>query len=112
VFASANYSNFYYSTGSYNNLPRAVNDTKFNTLQSFSDYYVQNASFFKMDNISMGYNIDKLFTSKLKARVSFTAQNAFFITKYKGLDPEVDGGIDNNIYPRPRVFMLGLNLTY
>jgi len=49
---------------------------------------------------------------KLKARLSFTCQNAFVITKYKGLDPEVDGGIDNNVYPRPRVFLLGVNLTF
>jgi iron complex outermembrane receptor protein len=111
-FANANYSNLYYSTGYFNNLPRAINDTHFSTLQSFSDYYVQNASFFKMDNVSLGYNLNELFTEKLKARVSFTIQNAFFITKYKGIDPEVNGGIDNNIYPRPRVFMLGLNLNY
>ncbi len=112
VFAGANYSNLYYSTGNFNNLPTAVNDTEFYSLQSFSDYYVQNASFFKMDNISLGYNMDQLFSQKLKARISFTAQNAFFITKYKGIDPEVNGGIDNNLYPRARVFMLGINLTY
>ncbi|MBL0740516.1 SusC/RagA family TonB-linked outer membrane protein [Chryseolinea lacunae] len=112
VFTGANYSNFYYSTGYFNNLPASVNDTQFYSLQTFSDYYVYNASFFKMDNISMGYSVDKLFTQKLKARISFTVQNAFFITKYKGLDPEVNNGIDNNLYPRSRVFMLGVNLTY
>ncbi len=112
VFTGANYSNLYYSTGYFNNLPTAINDTEFYNLQSFSDYYVQNASFFKMDNISLGYNIDQLFTQKLKARISFTAQNAFFISKYDGIDPEVNGGIDNNLYPRARVFMLGINLTY
>jgi hypothetical protein len=110
--ANANYSNLYYSTGFFNNLPRYVYDTQFSTLQSFSDYYVQNASFFKMDNISLGYSLNEMFAQKLKARVSFTVQNVFFITKYKGIDPEVNGGIDNNLYPRPRVFMLGLNLSY
>jgi len=112
VSTGANYSNFYYSTGYFNNIPSSVNDTQFYSLQSFSDFYVKNASFFKMDNMSLGYNIEQLFTQKLKARVSFTAQNAFFITKYKGIDPEVNGGIDNNLYPRARVFMLGINLTY
>lgn len=112
VLTGANYSNFYYSTGYFNNLPRAVADTEFYSLQSFSDYYVENASFFKMDNISLGYNFDEVFTNKLKGRVSLTVQNAFFISDYSGIDPEVGSGIDNNIYPRSRVFMLGINLTY
>jgi len=106
------YTSLYNQAGFFNNLPVAVNDTKFSGTQYFSDYYVENASFFKMDNISLGYNFNQLFTEKLKARISFTVQNAFFITKYNGLDPEVDGGIDNNIYPRPRTFLLGINLTY
>ena len=106
------YSSLYNQAGFFNNLPTAVNDTKFSATQYWSDYYVENASFFKMDNISLGYNFDQLLTEKLKARLSFTVQNAFIITKYSGLDPEVDGGIDNNIYPRPRVFLLGINLTY
>jgi iron complex outermembrane receptor protein len=112
VATGASYSNFYYSTGYFNNLPQSIEDTGFLGLQRFSDYYVQNASFFKMDNISLGYNFDQAFTQKLKARVSFTVQNAFFITKYDGIDPEVNNGIDNNLYPRSRVFMLGFNLTY
>jgi TonB-linked SusC/RagA family outer membrane protein len=112
IATGANYSNFYYSTGYFNNLPASINDTKFYSLQSFSDYYVNNASFFKMDNMSVGYKVNSLFSKKLKARFSFTAQNAFFVTKYKGIDPEVNGGIDNNLYPRARVFMLGVSLTY
>lgn len=100
----------YNQSGFFNNLPVAVNDTGFENPQYFSDYYVENASFFKMDNLSAGYNLAT--TGKLKTRVSFTVQNAFTITDYSGLDPEVDGGIDNNFYPRPRVFLLGLNLTF
>jgi iron complex outermembrane receptor protein len=65
-----------------------------------------------MDNISLGYNFDELLDNKLKARLSLTVQNAFVITKYEGLDPELDGGIDNNIYPRPRTFLIGVNLTF
>jgi len=45
-------------------------------------------------------------------RINANVQNAFIITKYKGLDPEVNGGIDNNFYPRPRTFVLGLNLNF
>ena len=108
VASGALYSTVYNQSGFYNNLPRLVNNAKFTNTQYFSDFYVENASFFKMDNISLGYNFVKAF----KARVSLTVQNAFTITKYKGLDPEVDGGIDNNFYPRPRVYVLGVNLTF
>ena len=101
-----------YSLQHFRNIPSNVTDTKFVSQQIYSDYYVQNSSFFKLDNLSAGYNFDRVFSQKLKARLSFTVQNAFVITKYKGIDPEVDGGIDNNIYPRPRTFLLGLNLTF
>ena len=108
VASGALYSTVYNQSGFYNNLPRLVNNAKFTNTQYFSDFYVENASFFKMDNMSLGYN----FVKRLKARISVTVQNAFTITKYKGLDPEVDGGIDNNFYPRPRVYVLGVNLTF
>ncbi|MBS1488743.1 MAG: TonB-dependent receptor [Bacteroidetes bacterium] len=110
--ARAFYNSMYNSTGFFNNLPTAITDANFVTAQYFSSYWVQNASFFKMDNISAGYTLDQLFMSRLKARLSLTVQNAFFVTKYKGIDPEVDGGIDNNIYPRPRTVLLGLNITF
>ncbi len=99
-----------YNNNYWQNLTTRIFDTKFNNAQYFSDYYIQNASFFKMDNMTVGYNFNKIFTDKIKGRVSFTVQNAFTITKYKGIDPEVDGGIDNNIYPRPRTYLLGFNL--
>jgi TonB-dependent starch-binding outer membrane protein SusC len=108
----ARYSTLYNQSGFFNNLPTSVNDTKFTDPQYWSDFYVENASFFRMDNISLGYNFNKFITQKLKARMSFTVNNAFVITNYKGLDPEVDGGIDNNIYPRPRVYVLGLSVTF
>ena len=108
VASSALYSTVYNQSGFYNNIPKQSNNAKFTNTQYFSDFYIENASFFKMDNMSVGYNFEKT----LKARLSFTVQNVFTITKYKGLDPEVDGGIDNNFYPRPRVFVLGVNLTF
>lgn len=77
-----------------------------------SDLFVQNASFLKCDNITLGYSFDRLFGEKISGRLFTTAQNVFTITKYKGLDPEVSGGIDNNIYPRPFVFLVGLNLNF
>ena len=77
-----------------------------------SDYYVQNASFLRMDNINIGYNVGKVFHNKANLKINANVQNAFIITQYKGLDPEVNGGIDNNFYPRPRTFVLGLNLNF
>ncbi|MBS1511148.1 MAG: SusC/RagA family TonB-linked outer membrane protein [Bacteroidetes bacterium] len=81
-------------------------------IQGFSDYYLENASFLRMDNISVGYNLGYLSHQKYALKLSANCQNVFVITKYKGLDPEVNGGIDNNLYPRPRIFTLGANLDF
>ena len=81
-------------------------------IQGFSDYYLENASFLKMDNFNIGYNFGKVYHNKIGLRVNLTAQNVFVITKYKGLDPEVVGGVDNNLYPRPRIISLGANLDF
>ena len=77
-----------------------------------SDYFVQNASFLKCDNITLGYSFDKLFGAKIGGRVYATASNVFTITNYKGIDPEVGGGIDNNLYPRPFSALVGLSLNF
>lgn len=97
--------------GYWKNFTRALGETNFVKRQFTSDYFVENASFLKLDNVSAGYNFGKLFGT-VGARLSFTVQNALIMTKYSGLDPEVPGGIDNNFYPRPRTFMLGIGLTY
>lgn len=97
--------------GYWKNFTRALDETDFVKRQFTSDYFVENASFLKLDNVSAGYNFGKLFGT-VGARISFTVQNALILTKYSGLDPEVPGGIDNNFYPRPRTFMLGIGLTY
>jgi hypothetical protein len=80
--------------------------------QLLSDYYLEKANFFRMDYVSLGYKFGKMKWTKEKIglNASFTVQNVFVITKYSGLDPEVNGGIDNNIYPRPRMY--SLNLTF
>ena len=80
--------------------------SNFSQARYLSDYYVRNASFFKLDKVTLAYNITDW------ARVHFTAQNVFTITDYDGIDPEVQGGIDNNMYPRPRTFLLGASFNF
>ena len=79
--------------------------------QKTSNLYLENASFLKMDNITVGYTFDKFFTDKISGRVSASIQNVFTITGYTGLDPETSA-IDSNIWPRPRTFTIGLNLNF
>ena len=79
---------------------------------ALSDYFIQNASFLKLDNITVGYSFDTFCQLPLSGRIYATAQNVFTVTKYKGLDPEIDGGYDGNIYPRPFVGILGINLNF
>ena len=81
-----------------------------------SDYYVQNASFLKCDNITLGYSFDSLFKGNsykgIGGRVYATCSNVFCITKYKGIDPEIGNGVDQNMYPRPISFIVGVNLNF
>ena len=93
----------------YSNFNSNVLESDFNESQFFSDYYVQSADFVKLDNVSIGYLIAG---EKVDFRASLTATNVLTITDYDGLDPEISGGIDNNFYPRPRTYTLGLNLTF
>lgn len=92
-----------------NNLHTSVLETKFDAPQFFSDYYLEDASFLRLDNITLGYTImpKSVFNN---IRLYATAQNLFVLTNYSGLDPEVDNGIDNNPYPRARAFVFGLSL--
>ena len=80
--------------------------------QPLSDYYLQNASFLKMDNLNIGYNVGQFTRYKTSLRLNLTVQNVFTVTEYTGLDPEIPSGVDNNFYPRPRVYSLGLNLEF
>ena len=79
---------------------------------ALTDYFVENASFLKCDNITIGYSFNNLFQSHINGRVYASATNVFTITKYKGIDPEVESGIDNNIYPRPMTLLLGVSLNF
>jgi len=104
----------YSSLGYLSNHLTSAFDTNFTGKANdyLSDYYVQNASFLRCDNISLGYSFKKLFGAIDSGRIFATVQNPFVITKYKGLDPEISGGIDNNIYPRPIVTLFGLTLNF
>lgn len=95
-----------------NNINKDVFNTGFTNAQYFSDYYVQDASFFRMDNITLGYKLNSLIGKKTNMRIYTSVNNVFVITDYDGIDPEIEGGIDNNIYPRPRTYMLGVNLSF
>ena len=91
------------------------NDYIFTTTDShlnLSDYFVENASFIRCDNITLGYTFPSLLNNNLKLRLFGAVQNLFVITKYKGVDPEVYSGIDDNVYPRPITCTLGLVATF
>ncbi len=103
------------SSGFFSNKPSSALETNFTknaTNYYLSDYFVQNASFIRCDNITFGYSFKNLFKAISSGRIYATVQNPFVITSYKGLDPEVYGGIDNSIYPRPMITMVGLSLNF
>lgn len=110
---NAQYDNLQNSTA-LGNIPTAVQNTGFNTTSNvvLSDIYVENASFLRMDNITLGYTFPKWLEGKASLRLFSGVQNAFIITKYSGLDPEITGGIDNTIYPRQRSFLFGANVKF
>ncbi len=116
------YNNFNSNSGTYQNfgfpnylgnVSRDVLNTGFTVPRLWSDYYIENASFVRMDNANLGYNVGKICRNHdINLRVSANVQNVFVITKYSGLDPEIAGGIDNNFYPRPRTYSLGFTLDF
>ena len=77
-----------------------------------SDYYLRNGDFLRVDNITLGYTWKDLCKERLRLRLYGAVQNPFVITKYNGLDPETFSGIDNNVYPRPTTYTLGLVATF
>ena len=114
----SNVSKRYDSSFSYlqNVIPGAVERNWSTYDHALSDYFVHNASFLKCDNITLGYSFENLFKggnyNGLAGRIYASATNVFTITKYDGIDPEVSGGIDNNMYPRPLTIQVGLNLNF
>ena len=108
---TATYQALYQSTGYLNNQSTNLLDNKFVAPQYWSDHFIENASFFRMDNITLGYNFMNIM-GKANLRVYGTAQNVFVITDYQGMDPEVYSGIGSTMYPRPRVFTVGARLGF
>ena len=100
-----------YNSYQLNNLSASYLDTGFRTRQYLSDYYVENASFLKMDNLTLGYNFGKIFNG-CSLNVSAMVQNVFCVTKYSGVDPEVPNGMDNSFYPRPRTYSVNVGLNF
>lgn len=123
-FGAYMYNNFNSNNGVLRQIQNPINfignasanyrETNFSNNQYFSDYYVENSSFFRLDNINLGYNWGSVLKGRASMRIAASIQNVFVITKYKGLDPENanETGVDNNIYPRPRTFSLGVNLDF
>lgn len=82
------------------------------TQRYLSNYYVKDASFIKLDNVTLGYTLDKSILKTTSLRFSAGVQNVFVLTKYNGLDPEKFNGIDGNVYPRARTFLFGVNASF
>lgn len=118
-FASANStSNLDLNAGNLPNFAKVVEKTGFTKANSgeqwYSDMFLEDASFFRMDDINLGYTFDKLGSWKGSLRLAFGVQNVFVITGYSGIDPEIPGenGIDGSMWPRPRTYSLRLNINF
>ena len=106
---------YVYSNNTWHNVVKYQLDKNWQYIDnnsSQSDYFIQNASFLKCDNITLGYSFNRIGKSNISGRVYATAQNVFTITNYKGIDPEVSGGYDSAIYPRPFTGILGVSLNF
>ena len=100
-----------YNSYQLNNLNHSFLNTGFKNRQYLSDYYVENASFLKMDNLTLGYNFGRVLNC-FNLNASAMVQNVFCITQYKGVDPEVPNGMDVSFYPRPRTFSVSVGLEF
>ena len=107
-----------YTKGYLNNLSPYCMETGWKATiseqQKYSDMFLENTTFFRMDDINVGYTFDKIKNWGGKIRVAASVQNVFTITKYSGLDPELTeaDGVDNNLIPRPRLYTLRLNINF
>lgn len=102
----------YSDQGGFSNILPSTRDLGFETQQLYSDYFLESADFFRLDNITLGYTFKKLWNSDSSLRLAFAVQNVFTITGYSGVDPELSDGIDRDVYPRPRTFSLSANLNF
>ncbi len=102
----------YSDQGSFSNILCSTKDLGFVNQQLYTDYFLESGSFFRIDNITLGYTFRKLWNSSSNLRVTFSVNNVCTFTGYSGLDPELYSGLDREMYPRPRTFSLGLNLNF
>ena len=109
------------SSGFVSNKTQEFLASRFTSAQYYSDYFMENGSFLRLQNVSLGYNFGELIKKGTSLSLTAAAQNLFLITNYKGLDPELNAvgvgttttaGIDNTIYPRARTFTVGLNVGF
>lgn len=107
----AQYNRLYGSTGYLGNAYATISELDFTVPQYFSDHFIRDASFLRFDHITAGYNFGNLGLIK-RLRVSASVQNPLLFSKYEGLDPEVFGGIDNNVYPRSRTYMVAVSASF
>ncbi|MFQ5447260.1 MAG: SusC/RagA family TonB-linked outer membrane protein [Saprospiraceae bacterium] len=106
------YSALYHTTNYLSNVNRIATYLDFENPQYFSDYFVQDASFLRIDHVTLGYNLGSMIDNIDFLKIYATVQNPVLVTDYQGLDPEIAGGIDNNVYPRSRTFLFGLNARF
>ena len=109
---NAFYNQLYGSTGVLRNVLTPTRDLDFTVPQYFSDHFIQDASFLRIDHITAGYTFGKIGRNLESLRLSVTVQNPILITQYDGLDPEVFNGIDNNVYPRSRTYLIGVRADF
>lgn len=102
----------YSDQGSFSNILRSTRDHGFQQQQLYSDMWLEDGSFFRFDNVTLGYTFDRLWNSSSRLRLTFSVSNIATITGYSGLDPELTDGLDREVYPRPRTYTLGVNLTF
>jgi TonB-dependent starch-binding outer membrane protein SusC len=110
--SGTSYANLYHPTGYLGNVNTIATYLDFNQPQYLSDYFVQDASFFRLDHITLGYTLTDLVPKMDFLKIYATVQNPILVTDYKGVDPDIAGGIDNNFYPRSRTFLFGLNARF
>jgi iron complex outermembrane receptor protein len=110
--AKSSFDDLYSSQGTSSNILRSSLASGFTQQRLYSDYFLENASFMRLDNITLGYTFKSLWKGIRSLRLSAAVQNVFTISGYSGLNPEIYSGIDKTIYPKPRVFMMSLNLNF
>ncbi|MBS2098471.1 SusC/RagA family TonB-linked outer membrane protein [Carboxylicivirga linearis] len=100
-----------YNAFQLNNLHKSYLETGFQSRQYLSDYYIENASFLRMDNLSLNYNFGRIY-DLFNLNLTALVQNVFVITNYSGVDPEISNGVDVSFYPRPRIYSLSIGIDF